>query len=568
MAKRRTVVAEPGQIVDVTPRTVVPGAAVEAPPEALPAQGPATPAAPAAMALATRPAERGGAMVRPVVSTDEAKAAFGQYRELEEAILTPDDYSYFVKWTEWWQGDNGRPRRSAKSQTFMRAEHAEACAAELRQKERDTNGEVCEVYIEKRKKKSAFRKMGTFFNVSAAGLDDDGAHPIPAVVVETVGPFIVQRKTAPGFTETIYMAAKDLSIIKAEVSVLVVAPNGRALWQSGSASLDEKRSGKDGFTHPSHDIPALAMTRALSRGISDLIGWGETAAEDEAPADAPEDGEQAEAPAPRPPAPRSVVVGAKAEAPAPPPVKAKAKAPAAPAAAAPPPPAATPPAPVATRRLENCGPHCDVPDDPKSRPVHCVKCHAGTCAKGGRVVAAAVNAAVAAPRGPSVPPPAAAPPAPTAGKDRQALMSEVAGIVMSPGSPSEALTNLETWRRDRRGDVAALPENERLMFVGDVRGAFRAALTARARAFKNVSEATNSCRKHEESIKFAAGGGPPGQAWHAKFSAAVDALAAPPAPPADDEAPPPTDDDGPRQDADEVVPARAAAKKPQTGFPF
>jgi hypothetical protein len=54
-----------------------------------------------------------------------------------------------------------------------------------------------------------------------------------------------------------------------------VAPNGRYADAVGSASSTEKV-----FTHPDHDVRALAQTRACNRAISNLVAGGEVSAEE------------------------------------------------------------------------------------------------------------------------------------------------------------------------------------------------------------------------------------------------------------------------------------------------
>jgi hypothetical protein len=54
-----------------------------------------------------------------------------------------------------------------------------------------------------------------------------------------------------------------------------IAPNGRFADAVGSASSDERE-----FAHETHDVRALAQTRALERAVSNLIGGGELGAEE------------------------------------------------------------------------------------------------------------------------------------------------------------------------------------------------------------------------------------------------------------------------------------------------
>lgn len=54
-----------------------------------------------------------------------------------------------------------------------------------------------------------------------------------------------------------------------------VSPNGRYADAVGSASTTERT-----FTHPDHDVRALAQTRACNRAISNLVAGGEVSAEE------------------------------------------------------------------------------------------------------------------------------------------------------------------------------------------------------------------------------------------------------------------------------------------------
>lgn len=68
----------------------------------------------------------------------------------------------------------------------------------------------------------------------------------------------------------------DKGIVKeSEFTIRATLPDGRFADGWGSCSRSER-----GFNKPNHDIPATAMTRALNRAISDLIGAGEVSAEE------------------------------------------------------------------------------------------------------------------------------------------------------------------------------------------------------------------------------------------------------------------------------------------------
>jgi len=115
--------------------------------------------------------------------------------------------------------------------------------------------------VKKSKKKSAWRKLATAFNIS-----DD-------VVEKEIIRDECQR------------------IISARYEVIATLPNGRHGVGTGSASIFDKINKKDEkeptpfelrkrFTNAEHDVISTAHTRAKSRAIADLIGAGEVSAEE------------------------------------------------------------------------------------------------------------------------------------------------------------------------------------------------------------------------------------------------------------------------------------------------
>ena len=115
--------------------------------------------------------------------------------------------------------------------------------------------------IKKSKKKSAWRKLATAFNIS-----DD----------------VVEKEI---------IRDECHRIISARFEVMATLPNGRHGVGTGSASIYDKITKKDTkeptpfelrqrFTNAEHDVISTAHTRAKSRAISDLIGAGEVSAEE------------------------------------------------------------------------------------------------------------------------------------------------------------------------------------------------------------------------------------------------------------------------------------------------
>ncbi len=60
-----------------------------------------------------------------------------------------------------------------------------------------------------------------------------------------------------------------------EITARAIAPNGRFCEASASCASNERE-----FNHIENDVRATAQSRATSRSISDLIGWGEVSAEE------------------------------------------------------------------------------------------------------------------------------------------------------------------------------------------------------------------------------------------------------------------------------------------------
>lgn len=217
-------------------------------------------------------------ITRPAVSAQQAAEYFQEYLALEEKILTEADYVYFVKY----------PYRRRGETEDRTAERGFASLAEAAAFATKTGGQLT-----RRKKKSACRKLATFFNLSlpAPPGDPAAAREALAIDVREVGPFLVQTERHPGLVLVTYMS-RDLEVQKVTATVTIQAPNGRTQLGTAACALSEGR----GFKHPDHDLAATAFTRALNRAILDMIGWGEVSAEEIAePGELP-------APSPAPPA--------------------------------------------------------------------------------------------------------------------------------------------------------------------------------------------------------------------------------------------------------------------------
>ena len=132
-------------------------------------------------------------IITPQITPQQARDAWQAYQELCEAILTPSDVMKL----------NGKPF----------------------------------------KKKSAWRKLSTAFNLSTEITKEERS--------DYEGYFVVR------------------------ITARTTAPNGRFMDGTGSCASNERD-----FAHKEHDVRAQAETRAKNRSISDMIGGGEVSAEE------------------------------------------------------------------------------------------------------------------------------------------------------------------------------------------------------------------------------------------------------------------------------------------------
>ncbi len=183
--------------------------------------------------------------------------------QVEKSLLDAGDYAYFVVYVK---AEPGNDRRIEKSVRAPSLKDAKDFSKKLSGR------------IERRIKKSGCRKLADYYGLSLP------ENPIPqSVEVVQIGGFVFQKERGAGFSAVKVMAAAaaQLSLVKAEYTVAVKAPDGRVHAGVGACSITEGR----GFSHPDHDIPATAWTRAYNRAIMDSIGWGSvTAEESETPA--------------------------------------------------------------------------------------------------------------------------------------------------------------------------------------------------------------------------------------------------------------------------------------------
>jgi hypothetical protein len=225
---------------------------------------PATPAPVVAAALAKlEPTVEYGGIVKPLVSTAQAKEAWEAYQALCREILDDTDYTFYL----YSRAADGVENKPAAFGTRKGAEEAaEKCRA----------AKYKDVEIRLRKKRSAWDKLARFYDLSLP--KQDGL--LCETSVTEVGEFIVEARLANSFTMIIYQDKATLQIVKASVTIAVTASNGRVTIGEGVCSVAERKKGAEGFAHADHDIPSTAFTRASNRAISRSIGTGEVSAEE------------------------------------------------------------------------------------------------------------------------------------------------------------------------------------------------------------------------------------------------------------------------------------------------
>lgn len=195
---------------------------------------------PETQAVALRPQAGAVGILRPAGSLDAIAEAFKEYQAVCERILTKDDYQLYEK----------KPR----------------------------------------KKKSAWRKLATAFNVSTEKVAED--------IQRVDGHVVSARYTIRAFTPTRRMEAEGFCEVHEKCCPCARGEKcHKAAWK-GHYCCQKDCDGRKHWSHPEHDIIATAQTRATNRAIADLIGCGEVSAEelvDEEPKTA--------APPPPPPTP-------------------------------------------------------------------------------------------------------------------------------------------------------------------------------------------------------------------------------------------------------------------------
>ena len=205
-------------------------------------------------------------IIMPATTAAQATIDFQAYLDLEKAILGPDDYTYYAIWKE--SGSQGGSFE--KSKAFTSQKEAE-----------EFLGDRPHSKVIKRKKKSAFRKLALFF---ALTFPEMGSSDEAKIEIQSLGEDgYVRIERRPGCIGYVYMN-KKFETLKAEFSISVTQSrqDGKVFTMQGfgACAATERSRGRDGFSHADHDILATAFTRALNRGVSDMVGFGEASSEE------------------------------------------------------------------------------------------------------------------------------------------------------------------------------------------------------------------------------------------------------------------------------------------------
>lgn len=169
--------------------------------------------------------EQGGAVgiLRPAGSLDQIAEAFKEYQRVCEKILNQDDYQTY----------EGKPR----------------------------------------KKKSAWRKLATAFNVSTKKVAEN-------IIRDSTGHVLSAQFTMQAFTPSRIWEAVGYCEINEKCCASAKGQECRKRAWKGHYCCQNGCDGRKHWSHPDHDILSTAQTRATNRAIADLIGCGEVSAEE------------------------------------------------------------------------------------------------------------------------------------------------------------------------------------------------------------------------------------------------------------------------------------------------
>jgi len=204
------------------------------------------------------------AIVRPVVTAEEAETRWREYIAICKAVLDPSDYIYYACGKK----PDGYDIKPFAFRTRAGAEEQLAAWKKFK---------FTELLVRETKKRSAWDKLARFYGIDTP-IESEALCTIGEVV--QVGAFIVEKLMGDSFKIFVYQEAETLSVKKVTVLLRVVSPNGRTIIGDGACSVSERSKGADSFAHPDHDVFSTAFTRAFNRGVSRCIGTGEVSAEE------------------------------------------------------------------------------------------------------------------------------------------------------------------------------------------------------------------------------------------------------------------------------------------------
>lgn len=199
------------------------------------------------------------ALVRPVVSAEDAKARWDEYTAICRAILEPNDYTYYACAKK----PDGYDVKPVAFRTRVGAEKQLDAWKLLK---------FTELVVRETKKRSAWDKLARFYGISTP-IESEALCTTAEVVI--VGEYVVEKLLGDSFKIFCYQEAGTLTVRKVTVLLRCVSPNGRTIIGDGACAATERS-----FAHADHDIFSTAFTRAFNRGVSRCIGTGEVSAEE------------------------------------------------------------------------------------------------------------------------------------------------------------------------------------------------------------------------------------------------------------------------------------------------
>jgi hypothetical protein len=202
------------------------------------------------------------------ISIPEAQEALKKQKQVErlaEELLEDTDYAYLVE----------EVASDKKPEMFARKDLAEERAKQMKKQ----LGK--EAIITKVKKKAAWLRLGLHLGITVPPGQE--RTPVDKEIVPINENMFGIKTTGPGYIGmTIIQRVKrpdgsiKTEVAHAETSIAQYWPStGRTAVRSGACSSSERK-----FAHGTHDVEAMAETRAYSRCAAAILGFGDTSAEE------------------------------------------------------------------------------------------------------------------------------------------------------------------------------------------------------------------------------------------------------------------------------------------------